>query len=211
MGNALKKHPMYNPFNKGYFHSTTSMKSFRMGFFRVRQKSARGGLGFKFMTGLRTFAFLFPTTADGSATPAAARAVAQPLLIGLSPRPLGLIDGRHVDLRNDDCIDNRGLPPELNPSTVGNSRPPLLDCFRTYRFGNLESVVAGKLGAASSSCQYGEEAEFDIAIFVEEEKNGAGLVDGVLGEMGRLNDVWIASWAGEARRRYDERSAGSVV
>jgi len=74
-----------------------SMKSLRTGFLSVRQKRARGGRGFRATVGLRAFTLRF-AAASPAVTPAAARAVAQPSLIGGRSPVDGATDGR-VDLR----------------------------------------------------------------------------------------------------------------
>ena len=99
------------------------MKSFLIGFLSVRQKRARGGLGFTATMAFLALAFLLAAATAGSATTAAARAVAHPALIGLSPSPEGLIDGLVV-LRccdSDGWREGRGLPPPPG----GTYSPPL--------------------------------------------------------------------------------------
>ena len=90
---------------KGYFHSTTLMQSFLIGFFRLRQKSARGGLGLVFWFCFRWFCRRFAAADMVPATPAAASAVLQAELMGFStvdprgvapvppgPGPAGAVD-----------------------------------------------------------------------------------------------------------------------
>lgn len=90
-----------------------SMNSFRTGFFNVRQKRARGGRGLALATAFRALAFLLTA---GSMTPAAARAVAHPVLIALSPPPPiaddaagGLMDGRVARSAVESTGDGQGL------------------------------------------------------------------------------------------------------
>jgi len=70
-----------------------SMNSFRTGFLSVRQNRARGGRGFRLTVGLRMLAFRL-AAAESPVTPAAARAVAHPSLIGGRSPADGATDGR---------------------------------------------------------------------------------------------------------------------
>jgi len=74
------------------------MNSLRTGFLSVRQNKARGGRGLRLTVGLRAFALRRAAAESPAVTPAAARAVAQPSLIGGRSPADGATDGR-VDRR----------------------------------------------------------------------------------------------------------------
>lgn len=73
-----------NSTKKGYFHSTISMQSFRIGFFRLKQNSARTGRSGCAFPPRRTGRFGAGGVAD---CPAAAMAVA--VVDGAPPPPIG--------------------------------------------------------------------------------------------------------------------------